>query len=183
MAERLGRNATKECDIVQVKGDDGITDKERRFAECYVRTLNATKAYIEAGYETKDRAMAARNASRVKKKPEVKKYIEELLETERKRNEIEADKLVELLNAIANTSPADLGEIETESGHQRVVWKRFEDLSEETRKAIATIKNTKEGVEIGTLDRMKAIELLMRFTGGQKNEEKVVIVGEDKIED
>lgn len=167
-----------------MRGGDRITEREKRFAQCYMKTLNATQAYIDAGYKVKSRECARKNASRLMKHPEVRQYISEGLERVRKLSEVEASRMVELLFIVANTSPADFADIKEVDGRQQVVWKRLEDMDSETKKAIALIKNTKEGVEISTLDRMKAIEMLFKYMGlEKKGEGGVVIVGESEIED
>lgn len=172
------------CDIVPMKGSDRITEKEKRFAQCYMKTLNATQAYIDAGYKAKDRRCAGKNAAKIMKRPDVKQYIDEGLERVRRQSEVETGSMVELLFVIANTSPANLAEIKEIDGKQQVVWKRFEELDDETKKAIALIKNTKDGVEISLLDRMKAIEMLFKYMGLEKQGEGgVVIIGEKDIED
>ena len=55
-----------------------ITEKQKRFVELYLANgLNATKAYIEAGYSNRN-GRADTNASNCLKKPDVVKYLEEL---------------------------------------------------------------------------------------------------------
>lgn len=118
------------------------------------------------------------------KKNEVRQYIGSELEKAKRRSDMDTDSMLELLCAVASTSPASLGYLEEENGKQKVVWKSFEELDEETKKAIAIIKNTREGVEIGLLDRMKAIEMLFKYMGLEaKGEGTVLIVGEKDIED
>ncbi len=159
-----------------------ITEKQRVFADTYVKCLNATEAYMKA-YGVKDRDNAARYGSKLKKNPEVRKYIQKRVEEASRRAELETEKILELLAAIAFTSPADFARIDTEGGKQKLLWQDIESLPEDVRKAIAVIKNTPSGIAIETLDRMKAIDMLMKYMG-IKNEkaEGVVIEGEREIE-
>ena len=53
-------------------GGDRITDKQRVFADEYVKSLNATKAYMQA-YGIKDKNHAACKGSLLRKKPEIEK--------------------------------------------------------------------------------------------------------------
>lgn len=166
-----------------MRGGDIITGKQRAFADEYVKCLNATKAYMKV-YGTKDKKLAGNYGSRLKSKKEVKEYIQKRIERVSKKAEIEAEKVMELLAAIAFTSPADFARIDTEGGKQRLLWQDVESLPEDVKKAIAVIKNTPSGIAIETLDRMKAIDMLMKYMG-IKNEgaEGVVIAGEGSIED
>lgn len=129
----LGRNATKTCDILQMRGGDTINTRKRK----------------------------------------------------KKKSAMSAEDVLELLNVIAQTSPADLCEIEDDGeGRQKAVWKQFDSLPEETKLAIANIKNTKDGVEIGLMDRMKILEMLSKHFGEDKIvDDRVIIVGENEIED
>ena len=89
---------------------------------------------------------------------------------------------MELLAAIAFTSPADFAKIITEDGKQRLLWQDFEDLPEDVKKAVAVIKNTPSGIAVETLDRMKAIDMLLKYMGISKEKsEGVVIEGEGEI--
>ncbi len=148
-----------------------------------MKTLDGARAYVEAGYEVKNKKGATAAAYNLRHKKQVKEYIDGLFEKVRKRNELDCDKVIELLGAIAFTSPADLGEIEEEeNGEQKIRWKSFEELDEDTKRAIAIIKNTRGAVEIETQDRMKAIAKLMKHLGIEKNGEGgVVIKGEEAI--
>lgn len=164
-----------------MRGGDKITEKQRVFADEYVKCLNATEAYIKA-YGTKDKKQAGNLGSRLKNHPEVKDYIKKRIERVSKRAEIEAEKVMELLAAIAFTSPADFARIDTEGGKQKLLWQDIESLPEDVKKAIAVIKNTPSGIAIETLDRMKAIDMLMKYMGiKSEGAEGVVIVGEGEI--
>lgn len=181
----MGRNATNLYAIVVLKGGDTINERKKRFAQEYIKTLNATQAYINAGYKTKDRSQARQKACRLKKDREVSEYIAKELERSRKKAEIDSDRVIALLYAIAFTSPADFGEIvEEDGGEQRFKWKNLDELSDDVKRAIAVIKNTKGGIEIETLDRIKAIDLLIKYIGCDKTGgDTVMIAGENEIEE
>lgn len=66
----------------------GITDKEKLFAEAYMKSLNATKALIEAGYSEN---YANRQASAVLAKKYVQEYIKQMMKERKKRLQIDAD--------------------------------------------------------------------------------------------
>lgn len=167
---------------LEIKGGDRITQKQRVFADTYVKCLNATEAYMKA-YGTKSKNVAGSRGSLLRKKPEINEYIQKRIERASKRAEIEAEKVLELLAAIAFTSPADFATIATEGGKQKILWQEIESLPKEVKKAIAVIKNTPSGISIETLDRLKAIDMLMKYMGiGKEKAEGVVIEGEGDIE-
>lgn len=88
------------------------------------------------------------------------------------------------MGAIAFTSPADLTEIVTENEKQKIRWKSFEKLPKEVKLAVAAIKNTPSGINIETIDRLKAIEMLLKYLGINESEvKKVVIMGEDELDE
>ncbi len=166
-----------------IEGGDRITDRQKKFAEEYVKLLDGGKAYMAAGYNCSSRKRAIDHAARLKKNPEVKEYINTLFKKARKRNEIDMDRIIALLGAVAFSSPADMGKIVEENGEQKFVWKDTDELEEDVRRAIAIIKNTKCGIEIETLDRLKAIDMLLKHLGMDQNAEGgVIISGENELE-
>ncbi|MBQ8539959.1 MAG: terminase small subunit [Clostridia bacterium] len=144
-----------------IEGGDRISEKQRVFAEAYLRCLNEAKAYSEA-YGTMDASVAAKRGASLLKKPEIKEYIDK--KTEEEKAGVQTDKVIELLQAIAFTSPADFVRIDTEGGKQKIVWQDIDTMPKDAKKAICAIKNTPSGICIETLDRMKAIDLLMKYT-------------------
>ena len=162
-------------------GGDIITQKQRVFADEYVKCLSATQAYMKA-YGVKDRAQAGKRGSLLTKKPEIKEYIQKRIERVSKKAGVEAEKVMELLATIAFTSPADFARIDTEGGKQRLLWQDIESLPEDVKKAIAVIKNTPSGIVIETMDRLKAIDMLLKYMGiKNEGESGVVIVGEGEL--
>lgn len=71
---------------------DRLTDKQARFVSEYVRTHNATKAYIAAGYSAKDESAAATNAAALlKKSPKVAAAVAKRLQARDERLQLEDD--------------------------------------------------------------------------------------------
>ncbi len=163
-------------------GGDKITDKQKKFAEEYVQCLNATKAYMKI-YGTKNEKNASARGSRLKKNAEVGAYIRKMINDASYDAAVETRKILELLSAIAFTSPADFATITNEGGKQKIQWRDIEKLPEDVKKAIAVIKNTPSGISIETLDRMKAIDMLMRYLGIKPEGGAVIIEGEGELEE
>src|SRR4051812_3868726 len=90
-----------------------LPPKQARFVEEYLDDLNATQAYIRAGYKTRGHG-AEVEASKLLRKPEVQAAIQEGISKRSKRTQVAADKVLERLWAIATADPNELIE------HRRV---------------------------------------------------------------
>lgn len=71
--------------------------KQKRFADEYLVDCNATQAAIRAGYSEKS---AGRNADRMMKNDEIKKYIEEQLEHIHNERTADAQEVIEYLTSV-----------------------------------------------------------------------------------
>lgn len=92
--------------------------------------------------------------------------------------------MLEFLAAAAFTSPAQLADIVEEDGKQKIRWKSFDELTDEVKAAVSILKNTPSGINVETLDRLKAADMLMKHLKiTDKGEGCVVIEGEDKLEE
>ncbi len=71
-----------------------------------------------------------------------------------------------------------------ENDKQKIRWKSFDNLPEEVKRVVSAIKITSSGINIETVDRLKATELLLKYLGLKDEEgKKVVIYGEEDIEE
>ena len=110
-----------------------MTDKQRIFADEYLKDLNGTRAYKVAYPNIKKDSSAATAAGRLLRNVEVKTYIDEQLEQMHNERTADAKEILEYLTAVMR------GE-ETET--------------------VATAKGLYDGVEVSAKDRLKAAELL-----------------------
>ena len=144
-----------------------LTEKQKRFADYYIETGNATQAAVKAGYSKK---YANTNANKLLQNTTIKNYIDEKLEEMSSKRIASANEVMELLTSAAR------GELEEEV----VVVENIGDYCSEAK----VIKK-----QIGAKDRLKAAELLgKRYRlWTDKVEVKgmvpVMIVGEDELED
>ncbi|GKT04510.1 terminase small subunit [Furfurilactobacillus entadae] len=75
-----------------------LTDKQRIFAEAYVKEPNATKAAISAGYsQGTARSIGAENLT----KPDIKEYITEMMDEMASERIMDSTEAIELLTRIA----------------------------------------------------------------------------------
>lgn len=115
-----------------------LTEKQKRFADYYIETGNATEAAIRAGYSQKTaRFIGAENLT----KPNIKKYIDDRL------REIEDKRIAKAEEVLKHLTAAMRGEIEEE-----VVV--VEGIGEGESRARVLKK------QISAKERIKAAELL-----------------------
>ena len=144
-----------------------MNEKQKNFAQEYIKDKNATQAAIRAGYSGKT---AYSIGQRLLKNVEIKNYINDLLDEVRKENILSAIEIEEFL------SLAIKGSIEEE-----VV------VVEGEGDGVSSARKIKK--QIGLKDRIKAAELLgkryMLFTDkvNVTGTVPVMIVGEDSLEE
>lgn len=81
-----------------------LTEKERIFADEYIKTTNATQSAITAGYAENS---ASVTGSKMLRKPKVRQYIDTVM-SERSKNTIAtADEVLEYLTRVMNGEEKD----------------------------------------------------------------------------
>ena len=136
-----------------------LTEKQKRFCEEYLIDLNATQAAIRAGYSERT---ADRIANQNLRKLEIQKYLSELQKGQSERTQITADKVLAELAAIAFSDRTELASV-AENGIVHIT--PTSELAENARKAIAGIKEGRNGVEVTSYDKLKALELIGKHLG------------------
>lgn len=136
-----------------------LNEKQKRFVSEYIIDLNAKQAAIRAGYSPKTaEVQASRLLSLVKVQTEIAKAMED----REKRTGITQDRVLAELSAIAFAKATDYVEIDDDG---LVKIKPTADLTEEQKKAIASIKKGANGIEVKLTDKTKALEMLSRHLG------------------
>ena len=77
-----------------------LTEKQKRFADYYIETGNATEAYKKAGYAVKSDAAARANASRLLTKANIKAYIDEKLKELDEKRIAKAEEVLQYLTKV-----------------------------------------------------------------------------------
>jgi phage terminase small subunit len=171
-----------------------LTDKQQRFCDEYLIDLNGTQAAIRAGYSEKTAsAQAARLLANVKVQSQIQKRKQERVE----RTEITQDMVLQELALIAFSNAADYAAVvekpATMNGDDGTVIELFgedgkpqmyrtvepvltKDLTENQKRALSTIKKGRDGFEVKTYDKIRALELLGKHLGMW--EEKVTVTGD-----
>jgi phage terminase small subunit len=140
-----------------------LNPKQKRFVEEYLVDMNATQAYIRAGYSPKN---ADVNSTQLMGRPSVRACIDKAIAERSRRTGVTVDRVVRELARIALADPTKI--INTETGE--IVT----DDNEDNNAAIASIRvkttKTKDGEdvidrEVRVWDKNKALELLGKHLG------------------
>ena len=138
-----------------------MTEKQKIFADEYLIDLNATRAYRVAYPSVKKDEAASVNGSKLLRNTKVQKYISERMDERQKRTEITQDRVLSELAAIAFAKTTDYVEIR----NGVVLIKDTADLDETQVRAIASIKEGANGIEVKLNSKDRALELLGRHLG------------------
>lgn len=136
-----------------------ITQRQKRFVEEYLMDLNAVQAAVRAGYSEKT---ARKNGYLLLKKPGVAEAVREAMAQRGERVQITQDMVLRELAAIGFAMVTDHTNVSGD-GQIRVV--PTAELTEEQRRAIASIKVSRYGVQVSNYDKVKALELLGKHLG------------------
>lgn len=149
-----------------------LTEKQKRFCEEYLIDLNATQAAVRAGYSPKTAEQAA---ARLLRNVKVQEYLNILREKQSERTQITADMVLNELAAIAFTDRTELAQVVHRKGKDEETGEPYEysaveltqtkDLPDTAKKTIAGIKQGRNGVEVSSYDKIKALELLGKHLG------------------
>lgn len=157
-----------------------LTAKQKRFCEEYLIDLNATQAAIRAGYSEKTaNTIAAQNLA----KRNIQEYLSGKQQKRSERTEITADKALLELAALAFTDRTELARVKYVQARDAFGQPIFdeqtgkpllmatveltptEELSPNARKVVAAVKQGRNGVEVTSYDKIRALELLCRHLG------------------
>lgn len=160
-----------------------MTNKQKAFVDEYLIDLNATRAYKAVYKSCKKDNTAWTNGNALLRNTEVAKLIEKRMKDREKRTEITQDKVLNELAQIAFANGSDFAKVVEKqlldnkgnpvmnpSNGEPICYKTVEmeltdKLPEEKKKAIAGIKMGKNGIEVSTCDKVRALELLGKHLG------------------
>lgn len=178
------------------KGVVVVTIKEQIFCDELISdsNFNKTLAYKKAYKNIKNDNVAAAAASRLMNKPEIKEYIDERIKDRLERIEVTQDDVIQELAAVAFANGSEYAKVVTkpvmmktpdgdyvpaldsegnQMYYQAVEITETDELSRRQIKAISGIKQGKNGIELTTYDKVKALELLGRHLGMFKDKVEV----------
>lgn len=153
-----------------------LTEKQKRFADYYIETGNATQAYIDAGYKVKG---ARANAARMIANDSIKKYIQERIAEKEDERIAKQDEVLRYLTKVMRRE---------EKEHQVVTVKRSRSWYEDGKKQTVE-EEVAEIVDIPSrlADANKAAELLgkryVMWTDKQQIEGTQQVVIQNDLDD
>lgn len=172
-----------------------MTDRQVIFANEYLIDLNGTRAVFKEAYpHVKNDNTAAAAAARLMNVPEIKEYIDERIKDRLERIEVTQDDVIQELAAVAFANGSEYAKVVTkpvmmktpdgdyvpaldsegnQMYYQAVEITETDELSRRQIKAISGIKQGKNGIELTTYDKVKALELLGRHLGMFKDKVEV----------
>ncbi len=153
-----------------------LTPKESIFIDEYMEHFNATKAYIKAYNYDGTYRNAKSTASKIINKDYIQAEIKRRREELRQEHNLYMESLIEQLKRIAFNNPRDLVNVKKNV----VIINDTEELPDYIWSTIKSIKEGKNGIEIEFHDKMKAIELLVKYCGLYN--EKLDVSGEIKYD-
>lgn len=143
---------------------EGMTEKQRRFADEYIRTGNISASYKVAYPNVRKDAAARASGSKLLTKTNVKTYIDKRLEELRKQSIAEQDEVLQYLTSVMR-------------GEQ----------TEQTLKGIGEGAQEIDDIDVDASKRIKAAELLgkryMLWTEKHQVEDVTPILVEDVPDD
>ncbi|AMQ06744.1 terminase small subunit [Sporosarcina psychrophila] len=178
--QRKQNVATKKVVKEAIVESDDLTDKQRLFCIYYIKYFNATKAYQKA-YEV-DRNTAESIAYRLMGKDGVKTEIQRL--KKQRLNEAYFDKY-DVLQKYKDIAFADMtdfaefgseevvarnefGQVMTDDDGKEITYTHnfvnFKNAGEVDGTIITEVKKGKDGISVKLADKMKAMEMLAKFT-------------------
>ena len=146
-----------------------LTDKQKRFVEEYLIDLNATQAYIRAGYKNYDSAGV--EASKTLNNPKVRQAVDEAMAERSKRTGINQDRILQEIAKLALVNIDDVVDLDTG---------RIKNTA--TKEDLACIQSIKiKPTEFGTereikfYDKKGSLELAGRHLGMFKDKSEIGI--------
>lgn len=135
---------------------DGLNDKQQRFVEEYLKDFNGKQSAIRAGYAE---GSAESTASRLLRNGKVKAAIEKKKDKTTRRIDLTVEMVLQQYMKIAFGDAKDIATW-TQNG---IVQLNDPDNVDGT--IIDSIEPTEHGVKIKRSDRMRALEMLAKYTG------------------
>lgn len=137
-----------------------LTPKQEKFVRNLVDGMSQYDAYRNSyNAENMKRSTIDRRATELAAKSTIKARYNELIEKANEKVEIKAEDILRELKAIAFSNGTDYAEIK----NNKLLFKNTGELDEDKKKAISTIKQTREGKSIETYDKLKAIDMLVKY--------------------
>lgn len=135
---------------------DKLSAKQQRFVEEYCVDFNGTQAAIRAGYSVNTASM---QAARLLSYDKIKTALEERKIEIAEESKLKASDVIDELRRIAFS---DITQVMSFTASKAKV-KSSRKLSEDAKKIVASVSQTRAGLTVKLHDKVKALELLGRY--------------------
>lgn len=139
-----------------------LTQKQESFCQLYLELGNASEAYRQS-YSCKNMKMESINnkAYELLHKVDITARIKELQEATAQKSEITKERILEELSAILESKITDYVEFDGNN----IKFKAFSKLTEQQVKAIESIKEGRNGIELKLHGKSWTIERICKMLG------------------
>lgn len=142
-----------------------LTEKQKRFADEYVRTANATQSAINAGYKE---TSAYSTGQRMLKNVEVKAYIDKRLKELERKTIMTLEETLELITSTARGEVPEHIVITGEKGMQSI-----EEIPTQPNTRLKAALEMMKRFDAAEMDELKKEELRKKLANNQSTEDKV----------
>lgn len=147
-----------------------LTEKKKAFCREYVVDFNGSAAAIRAGY---NKSRSRITASELLTDEAIQQEIAAIVDLRKENTEEDARRVIEELKIIAYAKTTDfvkvkdimVGKGDTRRKIRVAYIELTADVEESKQKAIAEIKQTRDGISLKAHDKVKSLELLGRHYG------------------
>lgn len=133
-----------------------MTDQRKKFVDEYIKSRDPAKSAIKAGYSART---APQIACKLLNEDEIKNEIDTRLAKISAKVDVSVERILNELAAIAFVDRTELVKV---TGGEAYI-KDTDALSDQAKKVISGIKQTKNGIELNMFDKIKALELLGKY--------------------
>lgn len=163
---------------------EGLTDKQIAFCHEYIKDLNASRAARAAGYSDSTAGQYAFELLNGEKYQDVRDYLAGLMKQRSEEAKVDADYVLKKLKMISEARIEDYvklanvvstvgrGAKKKEVVTQSIIWKSFDELSEDQKGAIQGISQTKQGINIKLFDKSWSLDMISKHIGLYEKDNK-----------
>ncbi len=162
--------------------------KQLQFVDYCLTGYTPAEAYEMAGLNTDPDANLEDDATLLRRTPRIKMYIDALQRCVAQRTIMTLEAADQRLTDMAMCDPTDIIELGTtykdfKTGLpvKEVRLKNIDNLTEAQKAAIVSIKPVPGGVEVKMVDKLKALDMLIRRKGGFKDVQELNINGNVEV--
>ena len=155
-----------------------LTLKQRRFAEEYVKTDNASEAYRRAYNAERMKEGTIRvKGCQLLKRDNIRVTVEELkakaAEVAEDKFKIDSEALLRKLIPLTNSDISNyVTLVHDENNKPSLVWKPFSDLTAEQKLCIQSVRETRNGIELTLHNKEWSIEKIAKHIGFYEKDNK-----------